>query len=341
LQLSNFANQSSSSGTRGIQLSVNTTGYTSIVLNFLQRASSESSRWARIDYSTDGSTWNIGFWINAGSLSPDGQWQSYSVNFGSVSAAENNPNFKVRIVSIFSPYAFDQSNQTSTYAANTAYMIAANSAVFSPSYSNNSRNYSTSGAWRFDNISFVAQAIPVWANTQLASPMISTYGTPSLGVAYSLGLTNSSVPITVTPVSGFEISTQAPTGYSSNPLTNLANGTTIYVRTIYNKPAGSFDQSNCFELASIGAPTTLVSSSASNNFVSLTYDSQNDIAIELDQAYMPQGLLELFDQSGRLVSYKQIELHHEHLPAPMVSGYYLLRATMQGQVNTQSIIINR
>ena len=79
----------------------------------------------------------------------------------------------------------------------------------------------------------------------------------------------------------------------------------------------------------------------SNIVVSLTYDSQNDIAIELDQAYMPQGLLELFDQSGRLVSYKQIELHHEHLPAPMVSGYYLLRATMQGQVNTQSIIINR
>ncbi|MCF8202175.1 MAG: hypothetical protein K9J18_03720, partial [Crocinitomicaceae bacterium] len=205
LQLSNFANQSSSIGTRGIQMSVNTTGYTSVVLNFMQRASNQASRWARIDYSTDGSTWNTGFWINAGSLSPDGQWQSYCVNFGTVSAAENNPNFKVRIVSIFSPLAFDQSDQTSTNAANTAYMIAANSAVFSPSYSNNSRNYSTSGAWRFDNISFVAQAIPVWANTQLASPMTSTYGTPSLGVAYSLALANSSVPITVTPILGFEI----------------------------------------------------------------------------------------------------------------------------------------
>jgi hypothetical protein len=79
----------------------------------------------------------------------------------------------------------------------------------------------------------------------------------------------------------------------------------------------------------------------SNIVVSLTYDTQNDIAIELDQAYLPQGLLELFDQSGRLVGQKQIEQHHEHLPAPMVSGYYLLRATMQGQVYTQSIIINR
>jgi hypothetical protein len=47
LQLSNFANQSSSSGTRGIQLSVNTTGYASIVLNFSQRASSQASRWRR------------------------------------------------------------------------------------------------------------------------------------------------------------------------------------------------------------------------------------------------------------------------------------------------------
>jgi len=267
LQLSNFANQSSSSGTRGIQLSVNTTGYTSIVLNFLQRASSESSRWARIDYSTDGSTWNTGFWINAGSLSPDGQWQSYSVNFGSVSAAENNPNFKVRIVSIFSPYAFDQSNQTSTYAANTAYMIAANSAVFSPSYSNNSTNYSTSGAWRFDNISFVAQAIPVWSNTQLVSPMTSTYGTPSQGVAFSPALTNSSAPITIAPLAGFEISTQPTTGFSVNPITNLANCTTIHVRTIFNKPAGAFNDSPCMTLSSVAAPTVHVTCAASNNII--------------------------------------------------------------------------
>jgi hypothetical protein len=172
---------------------------------------------AQIDYSTDGSTWNTGFWINSGSLSPDGDWQTYSVNFGSGSAAENNPNFKVRIVSIFSPFAFDQSNQTTTYAANTAYMIAASTAVFSPLYSNNNTNYSTNGAWRFDNIRIVAQAIPVWANTQLANPMASTYGTPSLGVAYSLALTNGAAPITVTPHSGFEVSTQASTGFTTNP----------------------------------------------------------------------------------------------------------------------------
>jgi hypothetical protein len=75
--------------------------------------------------------------------------------------------------------------------------------------------------------------------------------------------------------------------------------------------------------------------------VSLTHNTQNDIAIEFDPSFIPQGIIELFDQNGRMVSQKQIEKHHEHLPAPIVNGYYLLKATIQGQVYTQSIIINR
>ncbi|MEN9969600.1 MAG: hypothetical protein RIR94_1805 [Bacteroidota bacterium] len=267
LQLSNFANQYTSSGTHGIELSVNTTGYSAVVLNFSQRAANQASRWAQIDYSTDGSTWHTGFWINSGSLSPDGHWQDYSVNFGSVSTAENNPNFRVRIVSIFSPYAFDQSNQTATYAAHTAYMIAQNTAVYSPSISSNNTNYSTNGSWRFDNISVVAQPIPVWANTQLASPMASVYGTSSSEVAYTLNLANSTAAIDVAPIAGFEISTQAASGYSSNPLTNLANGTTIYVRTIYNKSVGTFNASPCLTLSSLAVAPATVNCSASNNVV--------------------------------------------------------------------------
>jgi hypothetical protein len=78
----------------------------------------------------------------------------------------------------------------------------------------------------------------------------------------------------------------------------------------------------------------------SNIVASLTYDPQNDIEIELDQAYLPQGLLELFDQTGRLVSQKVIEQHHENLTAPVIAGYYLLRVTVQGEVFTKQIVIN-
>lgn len=267
LQLSNFANQNTSSGTHGIELSVNTTGYSAVVLNFSQRAANQASRWAQIDYSTDGSTWHTGFWINSGSLSPDGQWQDYSINFGSVSTAENNPNFRVRIVSIFSPYAFDQSNQTAAYAAHTAYMIAQNTAVYSPSISSNNTNYSTNGSWRFDNVSFSGLLLPVWANTQLASPMASVYGTSSSAVAYTLGLVNSTAVINVAPNAGFEVSTQATTGFTTNSLTNLANGTTIYVRTVYNKTVGSFNASTCLTLSSLAVAAATVHCSASNNVV--------------------------------------------------------------------------
>ncbi|MEY4803492.1 MAG: hypothetical protein RL331_5 [Bacteroidota bacterium] len=334
LQVSNFANQCQSSGARGIVLAVNTTGYSGVVLNFLQRASSQASRWARIDYTTDGSTWNNGFWINAGSLSPDGQWQSYSVNFGSVSTAANNPNFKVRIVSIFSPNAFDQSNQTATYAANTAYMIAANSAVFSPQYSSNSTNYATDGAWRFDNISFVAQAIPVWANTQLATSMSGVYGSSSPAQAFVVGLTNAAAPLVAQAEAGFELSTAQTYGFTQGALTNLTNGTTVYIRTVYNKPAGSFNGSACLTLSSVGAPTTSVNCSASNNMVSpkplqvLASDVNKEIG-----AVLVGGAGQLGFTSVGLVAGEEIqELTIAYGPAAASTGVGALVGTYAHQV---------
>jgi hypothetical protein len=59
---------------------------------------------------------------NAGGLSPQDAFSTFNVDFNSVTAANNNPDFGVRIVSIFSPQAFDQNAALGDYAAATAYM---------------------------------------------------------------------------------------------------------------------------------------------------------------------------------------------------------------------------
>jgi hypothetical protein len=268
LQLTNFANQSSLNATRGLGFTVNTAGYGGISLQFTQRASGPASRWARLDYTLDGQVWVENFWNNAGGLTPQDSWQTFNIDMSSIVGADNNPNFQVRIVSIFSPLAFDESVQINPYAANFAYMRSDEGAVYAPNSSNNAGSYSATGSWRFDNISFSGLLLPVWANLTLPQALSSTYGSSSNSVAFTINAGAWSAPISATPQPGFEISTQATSGFTSGPLTNLSSGTSIYVRTLYNKPAGIFDQSACFVLNSNGAPTATVHCSSSNNVVS-------------------------------------------------------------------------
>jgi hypothetical protein len=156
-----YAAQSTGSGTRGVQFSASTVGFENITVNFDHRASGTASRWAQLDYTLDGGTnWTNGFWNNGGGLSPHDTFYSFNVDLSSVTAANNNANFGVRIVSIFSPQAFDQNNVLGEFAANTAYMRANVGAVFSPNTSSATGDYGTSGTWRFDNVTITAVPEP-------------------------------------------------------------------------------------------------------------------------------------------------------------------------------------
>ncbi|MFN5653102.1 MAG: hypothetical protein ACK465_05730, partial [Flavobacteriia bacterium] len=254
----------------GLSFSVNTTGYGGITLQFTQRASGQASRWTRLDYTLDGQNWINNFWNNAGGLFPADSWQIFNIDFSAVVGAENNPNFQVRIVSIFSPLAFDESNQVNPYPADAAYMMADNGAVYYPNSSNNNNGaYTAMGSWRFDNVSFSGLLLPVWANLNLGQAMTSTYGTVSNSVPFTLNAGTWNAAISATPQPGFEISTQANTGFTTNALTNLANGAAIYVRTVYNKSAGDFNQTNCLVLNSNGAPSANVLTTTTNNNIAL------------------------------------------------------------------------
>ncbi len=157
--------QGAGSGQAGVQFLASTAsvggGFDGISVSFDQRASGTGSRWAQVDYTLDGGTsWVTGFWNNGGGLSPHDSFYSFTVDFSSVSGANNNAGFGFRIVSIFSPQAFDQNSSLNAYSANTAYMRANAAAVYSPNTSAATGDYATSGTWRFDNVTISGNLIP-------------------------------------------------------------------------------------------------------------------------------------------------------------------------------------
>ena len=153
--------QEEGSGTAGVSFFTSTVGFTDIVLSFDHRSSGTASRWAQIDYTLDGgSSWTTGFWNNGGGLSPHDNFYSFTVDFSAVAGANDNADFGVRIVSIFSPIAFNQ-NATLSYDANTAYMRANAQALYQedgPGTGNG--NYGAGGTWRFDNVTVTGVPAP-------------------------------------------------------------------------------------------------------------------------------------------------------------------------------------
>jgi len=149
---STYAAQGTGSGTRGVQFNVSTLLYSNITVSFDHRASGTASRWSQVDYTLNGTDWVTGFWNNNGGLSPHDTFYSFNVDFSSITGANDNASFGFRIVSIFSPLAFDQSSTLAGFEANTAYMRANAGAVYSPSTSSATGDYGASGTWRFDNV---------------------------------------------------------------------------------------------------------------------------------------------------------------------------------------------
>jgi hypothetical protein len=268
LQLTNFATQSTQNGQMGVAFQVSTVGKTNINFQFSQRASGPASRWVQLDYSLDGSTWVTGFWTNSGAILPQDTWLTFNVDLSDEPGVANNPNFKVRLVSIFSPFAFDESSNAAPFAPYTAYMRTDASAVYTPNSSNGNGSYSASGSWRFDNVSVLGVAIPVLSAQVLSGSLSSQYGASSSQQTCTLSGTNLLSTITAAPQAGFEISLSSNTGFVTTPIQQISSGTILFVRTISNVPALVFNNAVCVQLTSLSAASSQVSCSASGNEVS-------------------------------------------------------------------------
>jgi len=154
-----YAAQSAGSGTRGVQFLVSTAGFDTITVSYDHRASGTASRWSQLEYTTNGGTsWTI-VGDNGGGLSPHDTFYSFS-NVAIPAAANEKAGFGIRILSIFSPLAFDQNSTLTPFAANAAYMRANAGAVFSPSASTTTGDYATGGTWRFDMVTVSGTVVP-------------------------------------------------------------------------------------------------------------------------------------------------------------------------------------
>jgi len=153
--VTNFATQSTGSGTRGVQFTGSTAGFTNIILDMDLRMSGTASRFFQLQATSDGSTYsNVSGGLASGptalnnnlvaNMSSSGLIQIQSASsgqqfaegfryrFATNSLFENNANFGFRLLAVFDPV--NGVNYISSNAGTTA-------------------AYGTTGTFRLDNIS--------------------------------------------------------------------------------------------------------------------------------------------------------------------------------------------
>ncbi|HHN48209.1 MAG TPA: hypothetical protein ENN08_04660 [Bacteroidales bacterium] len=216
-RITDFPEQYVGSGTAGAQFIVSTEGYQNIVLDFGHRSSGTMSRWAEIHYTTDGgANWQV-LANNNGDLTPHDVVYPFSFDFSSVAAASDNPLFGVRIVSIFSPVAFNPEAPDSTFAANTAYHRAR-----TPGTGGNP--YSGDGNWRLLEVTFAGEAIMPGGAEKLTIVDFNGGNIPELNVPFYLTVQTQNINNEPTAI---EIDTEVSISVTSG--TGSLNGTLAQV----------------------------------------------------------------------------------------------------------------
>jgi hypothetical protein len=103
LQVTGFPAQGTASATAGVQFNVSTVGFSNIQIVFDIRFSSTSSKVIQLYYSTNGTTFIAATPTLTATQGGERWYLQRSANLSAITAANNNPNFKFKIVSVFDP----------------------------------------------------------------------------------------------------------------------------------------------------------------------------------------------------------------------------------------------
>lgn len=143
---STYPAQGEGQGTAGVEFMVSTLGFQKISIAFQHRSSGTGSRWAEVHYTTNGGTsWNL-LADNAGGLSPHDTFYPFTFDLSDIPDADDNQMFGFRVVSVFSPLAFEDGLGNS-FGANEAYHR---------SRVEGGSPYGPNGTWRFDDVEVMA-----------------------------------------------------------------------------------------------------------------------------------------------------------------------------------------
>ncbi len=153
----NYPAQGTGYETAGVQFNVSTLGYDLITISYDQAASARASRWSELQYTLNRNavtpTW-VTYSDNAGGLAPQDTFTVNFYNLSDVPGVDNNAAFAFRIVSVFSPVAFNPGVPVNQYGAFSAYHRAAPNSLSGAAYD-------PSGTWLFDNVMVSSSVIPV------------------------------------------------------------------------------------------------------------------------------------------------------------------------------------
>lgn len=259
-----YAAQGAQSGERGVQFRADLTNQSNLVFRFDQRHSPTSSKFLLVQYTLDVSAASP-TWTDAGTFQAYGRdplaggntwYNNRTIDLSAVSGANNNPNFAVRVVSIFDP---------------------ATGISYSPS--NPTSSYTTGGTWRFDMATLSSGAVWIGgsgnslaagANFQLGSPPFAGTETLLLG---SAGGSNTNVEVASSARQFDQIIFQAgaPSYTISGSETLVLNAGLVNNATnaqTISTPSVTFGQSNAIQLSN-GSQLTFSSDVEFDNFLSL------------------------------------------------------------------------
>jgi len=215
---SQYPAQGTNNGTAGVQFTVSTNSYQNITVSWDHRHSNTSANRIRLQYTLNGTVWlnfnasatnavntrvgNDAGFDNGRYIADAGDaWYVRSANLGSITGANNNSSFAVRIVSEF----VDGTN----YGA-----------------SNPPSTYGPTGTWRFDNVTFNGEEITGATPVKLAVISVNNGVSPSTHTPFSVVVQAqdaNNLPANVTQNTTIQLSRATGSGTLGGTLTATIN----------------------------------------------------------------------------------------------------------------------
>ena len=150
-----FPDQFEDSGTAGASFMTGTEGFEHIRLTYGHRSSGTQSRWAEVHYTLDGgNSWEV-LGNNEGGLSPHDEIYQFAFSLENIPGAADNPDFGIRIVSIFSPVPFNPEEPDEDFEADTAYHRARTEGTGGNPYAGGEDG----GNWRLHDVTILGDPI--------------------------------------------------------------------------------------------------------------------------------------------------------------------------------------
>jgi len=112
--------QSAGNKTRGVQFAVSTAGKQKIAVTFDERASGSASKYVRLQYSTNGTTYTD-YPITTAECSESNNFESKSNSLAAIAGVNDNPNFSFRLLSEFDSTAATNANANYVTPAGSMY----------------------------------------------------------------------------------------------------------------------------------------------------------------------------------------------------------------------------